>query len=221
MVKLIIMVSQEFKGERGWQNLFMLSIYAFTFVFMFVPNPLWVIIGAIVYSTCFGWLNAKAKLKKKEEIEGIQYLDCLIVKDKQYSEPMLIGIQNYSELKLSEIDIEDTELYEQAMNKYKSEINTKDRFLDLLEIISSKSSFDTKRETKKKTAKKKNLLKELRELNQIPEKSSPEKSDILEGLSDDKINETAKKIASKEKLTEKDIKETDGYYNRRNSYSTS
>jgi len=191
------MNGQEFKGERGWQNLFMLSIYAFTFIFMFVPNPMWVIIGAVVYSSCFGWLNAKAKLKKKEEIEGIQYLDCLVVKDKQYSEPMLIGVLNHSELKLTEVDIEDTELYQQSLAKYNTEINTKDRFLDLLDIISSKSPFDTKRETKKKTAKKKNILKNLRDMNQIPEKTSPpgEKKSEKKILSQDEINKTAKIIA--------------------------
>jgi len=196
------MLRGQFYGERGWQNMFILSLYAFTFIFIFVPDPTFVIFGGLLYLVAFGWLNAKYVLKKKEHIEGISFLDCLVVKSKKFSEPLLIGIRNYSELKLTEIDIEENEFYMKALNKYARELETKDRFLDLLDIISTKSPWETKKEVKKRKTAKKNVLAQLRNLNEMPElpEKIPEKlTKIEKELKKPEILEEKKEKKSKKK----------------------
>lgn len=198
-----------FKGERGWQNAGVFSMYIFTFFLIFF-NPIWVMVGMGMYMMGFGWLNSYVKLKKKENIEGVSFLDTLTVKGKKYSEPLLIGIKNHSELFLRPIEIESTEFFQEAKDRYIKEIQTQQYFEVLMDVLASKTPFMDAKDLKKITDVKQNILERITKISGLEEKAEKKKDKKKKKKSklDDLSKETEKiELTEEQKITKKIIKE--------------
>jgi hypothetical protein len=200
-----------FKGVRGWQNAGVFSMYIFTFLLVFL-NPLWVMVGMVIYMMGFGWLNAHVKLKKKENIEGVSFLDTLTVKGKKYSEPLLIGIKNYSELFLRPIEIESNEFFQDAKDRYIKEMQTKQYLEILMDVIASKTPMMDVKDLKKITDVKKSVLKRIKEyseLNEIPQKKDKKKKKKKKSKLEQLSEETEKELTEEQKIAKKVVKEAE------------
>jgi len=110
-----------FSGENKWFSIYLLTMYPFFIPIFFIPPTYWWIIGLIFlfYSLGFFFLRYRIKMGKYEEIQGIKFIDCKLIRDRGYRQDMLLGLEKYDELQLhSGFDKHDKTLSIEEMEEY-------------------------------------------------------------------------------------------------------
>lgn len=164
-------------GQWGWYNALMFSMMGLMMVFLILPENLkiWMAPGTIIYMLAFWGIQNKVILMKKDKIEGNRFIDARIVRDKGYSEDLLLGFANFQQLDLGNYDknIEDLDFFKVIKNQVKNKILTEKMSIEL-EMQSTNGifnpvSFANIEEKKKKENEPKDLVKvfsdELEELD--------------------------------------------------------
>jgi len=133
-------------GQWGWYNALMLSMMGLMMVFLVLPEHLkiWMIPGTVIYLLAFWGIQNKVILAKKEKIEGNRFIDARIVRDKGYSEDLLLGFANFELLDLGNNDkkIEDIDFYRKLKKTVKHKMLT-DRISIELEMQSTDNIFNS------------------------------------------------------------------------------
>jgi len=132
-------------GQWGWYNALMFSMMGLMMVFLVLPEHLkiWMAPGTVIYLLAFWGIQNKVILAKKEKIEGNRFIDARIVRDKGYSEDLLLGFANFQQLDLSNTDknIEDLDFYKIIKKQIKNKILTEKMSIEL-EMQSTNGAFN-------------------------------------------------------------------------------
>ncbi|NMB82392.1 MAG: hypothetical protein GYA14_11300 [Ignavibacteria bacterium] len=84
------------RGQNLFTTVMMLSFYPFLFLFMLLPQYfVYEVIALFIYFAIFFYVKTAILLKKREMIDGVVWLDSWTVRDLDYSEEILWGIEDY------------------------------------------------------------------------------------------------------------------------------
>lgn len=109
--------SELWRGENAFQSIMMISAYPFMGL-MFILPITYVLIALVIYLVVFNQLRVSILLKKRTEIEGITWLDSWTIRDLDYSEELLWGIENYTLLDYTIDDrIKQLDFYKKELEK--------------------------------------------------------------------------------------------------------
>ncbi len=107
-------MTQLLEGENLWDTLLMLSLYIFIPFFVWA-DVMMTIFAMVIYAACFVALKNYILRMKGEKIQGVNFLDADVLRDKEYSQEMLLGYIKRTAIILDEkIDIRDKDFYREA-----------------------------------------------------------------------------------------------------------
>ena len=83
------------KGQNLFSMILMFSMYPFLIMFLLMPQYMaYLIAGMCVYFAVFFFIRTSILLKKREQIDGVLWLDSWTIRDLDYSEELLWGIEH-------------------------------------------------------------------------------------------------------------------------------